>query len=92
MVKQQTGNEAVFITKKHRSGWAFGYTFLTDEIMNYIGKALAGHAARIGDKNNQKLAAKASKYENPLTDLVALIIAEQKARISIGESLIDDDV
>ena len=57
--------------------------------MDTIGKALAGHAARIGDKNNHKLAAKASKYENPLTDLVVLIIAEQKARMSIGESLED---
>ncbi len=53
--------------------------------MNYIGKALAGHAARVGDKNNPKLDIKASKYENPLTDLVNLIIAEQKAQISINE-------
>lgn len=46
----------------------------------YIGKALAGHAAREGDKNNPKMAKKAKKYENPLTDLVLLIIAEQKLK------------
>ena len=49
--------------------------------MKTIGKALAGHAARSGDKNNPKLAAKAKKYENPLTDLVLLIIAEQSLKI-----------
>ena len=48
--------------------------------MKTIGKAFAGHAARVGDKNNPKLAAKAKKYENPLTDLVLLIIAEQSLK------------
>ena len=48
--------------------------------MTTLGKALAGHAARVGDKNNPKLAAKAKKYENPLTDLVLLIIAEQSLK------------
>jgi len=47
---------------------------------NYIGKAFAGHAARVGDKNNTALSAKAGKYDNPLTDLVLLIIAEQKRK------------
>jgi hypothetical protein len=58
--------------------------------MNFIGKALAGHAARAGDKNNPKLAEKANKYENPLTDLVLMIIAEQTARISIKEVIPND--
>lgn len=39
-----------------------------------IGSAIAGHAARIGDKNNPK-------YDNSLTDLVLLIIAEQSLRV-----------
>ena len=54
----------------------------------YIGKALAGHAARIGDKDNPKLSAKAKQYENPLTDFVLLVIAEQKAKQSIIEAKI----
>ena len=41
---------------------------------NPIGLAFAGHAFRT--KGNEK---KASQYENPLTDLVSLIIAEVKA-------------
>lgn len=49
---------------------------------NTIGKALAGHAARVGDKNNLKLAEKAKKYDNPLTDLVLLIIAEEKRKMN----------
>lgn len=46
-----------------------------------IGKAFAGHAARIGDKNNPVLAAKSKKYDNPLSDMVMLIIAEQSLKV-----------
>lgn len=53
----------------------------------YIGKALAGHAARIGDKENPELRKKAKQYDNPLTDFVLLIIAEQKAKQSIIEAI-----
>jgi len=55
--------------------------------METIGKALAGHAALVGDKNNHALAAKAGQYDNPLTDLVLLIIAEQKAKMSFNEDV-----
>ena len=48
--------------------------------MSHIGKALAGHAARVGDKNNPELKKKEKKYDNPLTDLVLLIIAEAKLK------------
>ena len=41
--------------------------------MNMFGKALAGHAFRV---MNHK---KKEKYDNPLTDMVNLIIAQVKA-------------
>lgn len=44
---------------------------------NSIGKAMAGHAFRV---NNHK---KAIKYDNLLTDLVNLIIAQKKAENEI---------
>lgn len=50
--------------------------------MDIIGKALAGHAARGGDPDNPRLAAKAAQYDNPLTDWINLLIAEGKARIN----------
>ncbi len=50
-----------------------------------IGKALAGHAARGGDKDNPKLAQKASQYDNPLTDWICLLIAEKKAHLSLQQ-------
>ena len=46
--------------------------------MKHIGKALAGHASRVGDKNNPALASKQKKYDNPLTDMVLAIIAQKK--------------
>ena len=52
-------------------------------ISNSIGKALAGHASRVGDKDNQKLRAKEKKYDNPLTDMVLLLIAEAKLKESL---------
>ena len=45
--------------------------------MKTIGLALAGHAHR--DSGHKK----AKQYENPLTDLVNLVIAEAKAKQSI---------
>lgn len=51
-----------------------------------IGKALAGHAARSGDKNNPALTAKAQKYDNPLSDMVMLIIAEQSLKIDLEKN------
>jgi hypothetical protein len=51
--------------------------------MTIIGKALAGHPARVGDKNNTDLAKKAKKYDNTLTDMVMLIIAEQSLKIEL---------
>ena len=59
--------------------------------MNEIGKALAGHAARVGDKNNQLLSEKAKKYDNSLTDLVLLIIAEQSLKIDLEKMKCLDD-
>ena len=59
--------------------------------MREIGKALAGHAARAGDKNNPLLAAKAEKYDNSLTDLVLLIIAEQSLKIDLEKIKCLDD-
>jgi len=46
--------------------------------MNSIGKAFAGHAART--ESNKALNKKAELYDNPLTDLVNLIIAEAKLK------------
>jgi len=57
--------------------------------MEIIGKALAGHAARGGDLDNPKLAAKSAQYDNPLTDWINLLIAEAKARNNEGKQ--DDD-
>jgi len=48
---------------------------------NEIGKALAGHAARGGDTDNPRLAAKAKNYSNGLTDLVLAVIAMQRLKI-----------
>ena len=48
---------------------------------NIIGKAFAGHASRGGDLNNPKLARKAAKYNNVLSDWITLLIAEKKANI-----------
>ena len=49
---------------------------------NCIGMALAGHAFRTDKlhKNNQGIRKRAEAYDNPLTDLVNLVIAEAKAR------------
>lgn len=44
--------------------------------VNCIGKAFAGHAARTEHNKNIE------KYENPLTDLVNLLIAETKAKMN----------
>ena len=41
--------------------------------MNMFGKALAGHAFRVSGHKKQE------KYDNPLTDMVNLIIAQVKA-------------
>ena len=49
-------------------------------VSEIIGKAIAGHAARGGDINNPELARKAAQYDNPLTDLINLIIAETRAK------------
>ena len=49
--------------------------------MNEIGKAFAGHAART--EKNPALNVKASRYDNALTDLVSLIIAEMAARTDV---------
>lgn len=43
------------------------------EYINPVGLALAGHASRVSERN-------ADKYDNSLTDLVNLIIAEVKAK------------
>jgi hypothetical protein len=48
--------------------------------MKEIGKAMAGHAFRV-QKNK-----KAKKYDNSLTDLVNLVIAQVKAEKSIKDS------
>ena len=57
----------------------------TDSI---IGRAMAGHAAReaLARGGNPKLAENAKDYENPLTDMVNLMIAHEKARQSIKEA------
>ena len=44
---------------------------------NTLGKALAGHAARVQNTKDK------SKYDNSLTDLIDLIIAEIKTKESI---------
>jgi len=51
--------------------------------METIAKAFAGHAARTQD--TPALHAKASRYDNPLTDLVAIAIAEQAALKTLDE-------
>lgn len=50
-----------------------------------IGLALAGHSFRI--TNNKK----AKNYDNPLTDLVNLIIAETKAKNQTDKQSIEED-
>ena len=57
----------------------------TDSI---IGRAMAGHAARdaLAHGDNPKLAEKAREYDNPLTDMMNLMIAHAKARQSIKEA------
>lgn len=48
---------------------------MKQDTTNPIGLAMAGHWAR--DAKNEKAA---SEYDNPLTDLVNMIIAETKAK------------
>ncbi len=50
---------------------------------NCIGDALAGHEDRITGRKQ------AAKYDNPMTDLVNLIIAEVKAEAEINERRIN---
>ena len=47
--------------------------------MKTIGNAMAGHAFRASDHK------RAEKYENPLTDMVNMVIAEIKAKEEIRD-------